>query len=237
MTEVRDFVAALARAGKSRKEIKPLVDAAYGDKTLSRSQINRRIKAVKEGKSTSDQRYSNAKKTKRTEDVVAAVAATVEQNRRLTVRELASMLDLTFATVQSALTIDLGLVKKSARWVPKLLTTAQKDERVQRSEDFLQLLRKHSLAALNNIVTMDESAVSLHTPETKRQSKQWVKKGQPGPLKAKVHASRSKQMSSFSLTRRALFTRISYRRAKRSTPPTSRMHWPGSWKFSGRSNQ
>jgi DNA-binding transcriptional regulator YhcF (GntR family) len=223
MTEVRDFVAALARAGKSRKEIKPLVDAAYGDKTLSRSQINRRIKAVKEGKSTSDQRYSNAKKTKRTEDVVAAVAATVEQNRRLTVRELASMLDLTFATVQSALTIDLGLVKKSARWVPKLLTTVQKDERAQRSEDFLQLPRKHSLAALNNIVTMDESAVSFHTPETKRQSKQWVKKGQPGPLKAKVHASRSKQMSSFSLTRRALFTRISYRRAKRSTPSTSGM--------------
>jgi cytochrome c-type biogenesis protein CcmH/NrfF len=62
MTEVRDFVAALARAGKSRKEIKPLVGAAYGDKTLSKSQINRILKAVKEGKSTSDQRYSNAKK-------------------------------------------------------------------------------------------------------------------------------------------------------------------------------
>jgi histone-lysine N-methyltransferase SETMAR len=194
MTEVRDFVAALARAGKSRKEIKPLVDAAYGDKALSKSQINRIIKAVKEGKLTSDQRYSNAKKTKRTEDVVAAVTTAVEKKRRLTVRELASMLDLTFATVKSALTIDLGLVKKSARWVPKLLTTVKKDERVQRSEDFLQLLRKHSLAALNNIVTMDESAVSFHTPEMKRQSKQWVKKGQPGPLKAKVHASRSKQM-------------------------------------------
>jgi hypothetical protein len=62
MTEVHDFVAALARAGKSRKEIKPLVDAAYGDKTLSISQINRIIKAVKEGKTTSDLRHSNAKK-------------------------------------------------------------------------------------------------------------------------------------------------------------------------------
>jgi hypothetical protein len=62
MTEVRYFVAALARAGKSQKEIKPLVDAAYGDKTLSKSQINRIIKAVKEVKLTSDQRYSNAKK-------------------------------------------------------------------------------------------------------------------------------------------------------------------------------
>ncbi len=158
---------------------------------MSKSQINHIIKAVKEGKSTSDQCHSNAKKPKRTEDVVVA---SVEKNQRLTVRELASMLDLTFAMVQSALTIDLGLVKKSTRWVPKLLTMVQKDERVQRSEDFLQLLWKHSLAALNNIVTMDESAVSFHTPETKQQSKQWVKKGQPGPLKAKVHASRTKQM-------------------------------------------
>jgi hypothetical protein len=36
--------------------------------------------------------------------------------------------------------------------------------------------------------------VSFHTPETKRQYKQWVKKGQPGPLNAKVHAARVKQM-------------------------------------------
>jgi histone-lysine N-methyltransferase SETMAR len=90
--------------------------------------------------------------------------------------------------------------------VPKLLTTAQKDERVQRSEDFLQLLRKHSLAALNNIVTMDESAVSFHTPETKQQSKQWVKKGQPGPLKAKVHASRTKQVLVFFAAKSVIYT-------------------------------
>jgi hypothetical protein len=144
MTEVRDFVAALARVGKSRKEIRPLVDAAYGDKTLSISQINRIIKAVKERKTTSDLRQSNTKKTKRTDDVMAAVAAAVETDRRLTIREIAGMLGLTFAIVQSTLTVDLGLVKKSARWVPKLLSTEQKEERVRRSEEFLQLLRRRS---------------------------------------------------------------------------------------------
>ncbi len=41
---------------------------------------------------------------------------------------------------------------------------------------------------------MDESTVSFHTPQTKQQSKQWLVKGAPGPIKAKVHASRSKQM-------------------------------------------
>jgi hypothetical protein len=36
---------------------------------------------------------------------------------------------------------------------------------------------------------MDKSAVSLHTPESKQQSKLWIKKGQLGPVQAKVHAS------------------------------------------------
>ncbi len=47
---------------------------------------------------------------------------------------------------------------------------------------------------LDNIVTMDETMVCHHTPETKKQSMQWIKKGQPGLLKARVHASRTKQM-------------------------------------------
>jgi hypothetical protein len=62
------------------------------------------------------------------------------------------------------------------------------------SGDFLALLQRHSLAILNNIVTMDESAISFYTPQTKWASKQWVKKGQPGPRNARVHAIRTKKM-------------------------------------------
>jgi diketogulonate reductase-like aldo/keto reductase len=41
---------------------------------------------------------------------------------------------------------------------------------------------------------MDESAVSFHTLETMQQLMQWLPKGQPGPVKVKVHATRTKQM-------------------------------------------
>ena len=47
---------------------------------------------------------------------------------------------------------------------------------------------------MNKVVTMDESAVAYHTPETKAQSKQWVKKGTPGPIKCRSQESRQKQM-------------------------------------------
>ncbi len=159
-----------------------------------KSQINHIIKAVKEGKNTADQRHSSAKKTKWTGDVLASIAATSEKDRRITVQELATMHGLPIGTVHAILKEDLGLIKKSARWGPKLLSSEQKEERVAFSGDFLALLWQHSLALLNNIVTMDESVISFHTLETKRASKVWVKKGLPGPRKSKVHATRTKKM-------------------------------------------
>jgi hypothetical protein len=41
---------------------------------------------------------------------------------------------------------------------------------------------------------MDESTVYMHTPKIKKQSKLWLEKGVPGPVKAKVHAARTKTM-------------------------------------------
>jgi hypothetical protein len=91
MREVHDFIAALERVGKSQKDIKPLVDAAWGDNAFSISQINCIVKAVKEGKNTSDQRHSSAKKTG---DVVVSIAAAIENDQRVTIPELASMASL-----------------------------------------------------------------------------------------------------------------------------------------------
>jgi hypothetical protein len=56
------------------------------------------------------------------------------------------------------------------------------------------MIRRHSKAMLENIVMMDKLAVSFRTPEKKQQSKQWLKKGEPGPIKAIVHVTRAKQM-------------------------------------------
>jgi histone-lysine N-methyltransferase SETMAR len=194
MTKVRDFVAGLARSGKSAAEIKTIVDAAYGDKALGLTSIYYILKKVKEGKSTDDQRHLNAKKTKRTAAIVAAVAADVAVDRRVSCKDLAFAYGLSIGTVFNILRDDLGLVKKSARWVPKLLSDQQKEERVRTCEAFVAAVQRRSLSMLDEIVTMDETMVSFHTPETKKQSKQWIEKGKPGPIKARVHASRTKQM-------------------------------------------
>jgi [histone H3]-lysine36 N-dimethyltransferase SETMAR len=133
-------------------------------------------------------------KNVRSPALVADVAATVQDDRRITIRKLSMVHNTSVKTIHSILHQELGLVKKSARWVPRLLDNKQKQERVRTCEAFLSMVRRHSKAMLDNIVTMDESMVSFHTPETKQQSKQWLKKGEPGPVKAKVQASRTRMM-------------------------------------------
>lgn len=193
MDDARTFVYRLAVAGKAFKEIKETVDAAFGEKTLQRAQIYNILKEAKAGNPVSNQRGRNKPKEKRTPQLIADVDAAVQEDGRVTIRELAATFGVGVRIIHRILHEDLGLSKKSARWVPKLLNTDQKQERVRICQNFVTAIRRHKLD-LDNIVTMDETMVSQHTPETKKQSKRWVKKGQPGPIKARVHASRSKHM-------------------------------------------
>ncbi len=161
---------------------------------MKRTQIYDIMKKVKEGKPAADQRGFNTKRRIRNSAFVAGIAAKVESDRRVTVKRLTRIHGVSTRTIHATLLDDLNLSKKSARWVPKLLSDDMKKERVRTNEEFLRMVRCHSMSMLDNIVTMEESAVSFHMPESKQQSKQGLVKGSPGPIKAKVHATRQKQM-------------------------------------------
>ncbi len=80
------------------------------------------LKKVKAGETTDDQRHLDAKKTKRTQDIIAAVAADVNADRRVMCMDLATAHGVSYGTMHNILHQELGLVKKSARWAPKLLS-------------------------------------------------------------------------------------------------------------------
>jgi histone-lysine N-methyltransferase SETMAR len=69
-----------------------------------------------------------------------------------------------------------------------------KKERLKTCKEFLEMVRRHLLSMLDNIITVDNPLVFSHTPEMKQQSKQRLEKNKPGPIKPKVHATRTKQM-------------------------------------------
>jgi hypothetical protein len=59
------------------------------------------------------------------------VAADVAVDRQVSCKDLAFAYGLSIGTVFNILRDDLVLVKKSARWMPKLLSDEQKEERVR----------------------------------------------------------------------------------------------------------
>ena len=68
-----------ARAGKSFDEIKEMAYLTFGDKSFHKFTIYRIINKVKARKIMDDQCHLKAKKTRRTPELVTAVAATVEK--------------------------------------------------------------------------------------------------------------------------------------------------------------
>ncbi len=68
----------------------------------------------------------------------------------------------------------------------------QKQQHVEVCSEFVMAVHCHSLAILGSIVTMNETMMCYHTPQTKKQSQQWIKKVQPGPINAKVQVCRTK---------------------------------------------
>lgn len=117
----------------------------------------------------------------------------VEHDRRITVREISLELELSKWSVNKILTDDLGFTKRCARWVPRLLTQAHKDERIRCAREFLRSCRANP-GYLNHTITTDETWIYFTTPEMKEQSKQWIRKGAPAPTKAKVVRSAKKVM-------------------------------------------
>ena len=137
MSPIRDFVSNLARAGQNATEILELLEKAFGPKVMSRQQVNVIIRLVKSGQDTVDLRGTNPHRTVRTHDAKQKIREIVEEDRQSTIEEIALQTGLSETSVHRVLTEDLGLTKKSARWVPHLLTADQKKKRLEASEEFL----------------------------------------------------------------------------------------------------
>ncbi len=94
-----------------------MVDATYGDKALSMSQINPHHQSHERGEEHLGPAPLQHKEKKQICNIVASIAAAIERDQGVTVHELAGMHGPPVGTVPTILTDDLGLVKTSAPWV------------------------------------------------------------------------------------------------------------------------
>jgi len=74
-----------------------------------------------------------------TEDNIAAVENVIRENRRVTVKEVASLLDISVGSAHHIIHDELNFQKVCARWVSKQLTPEMKERRVDACQELLRV--------------------------------------------------------------------------------------------------
>ena len=119
-----------------------------------------------------------------TEDSVCQVKTLVLEDRRVTVKQLA-VIKKCLGSIETILHDHLHMSKVSARWVPRLFTPNQKEQRDDSCTELIKLESKDT-RFLDRIVTMDETWIHHFDPDIKSSSMQWKMPSSPTPKKARV---------------------------------------------------
>ena len=119
---------------------------------------------------TDDAERSGRPKSAVVPENITKVHKIVLVNRKLKLRQITNTLKISEGSVFTILHESLGMRKLFSKWVPRLLTSDQKQQRVEDSERCLELFKRGKNDFLHRYVTMDETWIHNYTPETKRSS-------------------------------------------------------------------
>lgn len=194
-TEYRSVIKFLFKEGLSPAQIKERLDGVYKESAPSYSTVKNWVKEFRLGRETVEDIGHDGRPVEvLTPETIAVIEEEVLSDRRLKIREIAARLGLSKSTVHRAIHEHLHMKKVSARWVPKLLSAVQRQERVRCASEFLDLCGENSKTVIERLVTGDETMILYYDPQSKRESMEWRYKGENPPRKAKVQQSTKKLM-------------------------------------------
>lgn len=115
------------KLGKISSETFELLQQAFGDDVLFRTSC---FEWFKEGRTpVKDNERPGRPSTSKTNEIVAHVREIIQNNRRLTIREVAEDIRILYGSCQEILTKELGISRIAAKIVHRLLTDEQKQNR------------------------------------------------------------------------------------------------------------
>lgn len=193
--EIRSVIKFFHLKGLSLQQMKTEFDFVLGDSSPSTTTISKWRNRFQLGHtSTNREPHPKREKMVASEENIEKVRQEVMKNRRVRCWELAEALRIPKTSIYRILTEDLGMKKLSARWVPRLLTPENKQSRIETSKECLKMSER-DLDFFHRLITVDETWLHHYTPEMKRQSMQWLEKGEKAPTKAKSFPSAGKVMA------------------------------------------
>ncbi|KAL4126147.1 hypothetical protein QTP88_010376 [Uroleucon formosanum] len=150
INEQRVCIKFCLKLGKNATKTYTMIKTAFGEYSLSRSVTFEWYKRFKDGRqSTDDDPRSGRPSTSRKDDVVEKIEEKVRNDRRLTFRELANEAGISIGSCHEILTENLQMKRVAAKFVPRLLTLEQKENRLTICQDF-----KNRCADVNSLKTL-----------------------------------------------------------------------------------
>jgi transposase len=182
------------RLGKSATETHEMLVEVYGDAAVTLKTVYIWSEQFRSGsESIDDEERSGRPSTSCTDEDISKMNEMIRSNRRLTIREIADDLNISFGSVQHILTNVLSMKRVAAKFVPRILTPEQKEQLLSISLE----LRDRVTSDPNffqNLITGDESWVYGYDPETKVQSSQCKTLNSPRPKKTRQSKASVKVM-------------------------------------------
>ncbi|KAL0268851.1 UNVERIFIED_CONTAM: hypothetical protein PYX00_010659 [Menopon gallinae] len=167
--EIRSVIRFLTARGYNAAEIHRQLCETYGPNVMSDGKVRQWCREFKEGRSNVHDEQRSGRRSVRTDDLVERVNAKVRDNRRFTIRSIsAEFPEVSRTTLLRIVTDTLSYRKLCARWVPKTLTDADKDQRIIFARAFLDRFSREGCDFLSRLVTGDETCLSLEGPEARQ---------------------------------------------------------------------
>ena len=195
--EIRSYIRIRNLLGISAQEIYKELKSCLSNQAPEINTIYKWIRYFKAGgESLADQRRSGRPKTAVTKANIQRVQDLVEENPHITYAEIEAETSLHPPAIKEILHESLNLRKLASRWIPRQLTDAQKQKRVECCRENLKLLSEGKLR-ICDIFTGDESWIYHRKIESRQSSASWVKPGQKP--KAVVKRGQFEPKSMFSI--------------------------------------
>jgi len=193
--EYRAVIKFLFLQGKARKAIRDEMFLVYQDNCPSYDVVKHWCKQFKCGRlSIQDGERDGRPSTARNDDIIKKVQDLILNNRRVTINDIVNETGVSHGSVCNIVHNELHMSKVSARWVPRLLTPIQMQNRQESSVELLTMCNAGEDDFFSCLVTVDESWIHHFDPESKLASKQWKHVESPPPKKAKCFQSAGKVM-------------------------------------------
>ena len=167
--EFRAVIKFLTKEDAKAKKIHWCMADVYGDSSPKYSTVAKWSAEFKHGRdSLEDDPRPGRPADVISHEMIDRVERLVLNNRRIKVAELASECGISNGSVYTIIHEHLGMSKVSARWVPRNLNMQDRQQRVESSQELLEVYNANPEDFHARLVTGDETWLHHWDPDTKK---------------------------------------------------------------------